>query len=113
NAVKEIWSRTPVKIDRTEFQYIGVNGIHGEAAPLPSPEWLAQMNEIGIRVVIRHSDERAGKLALHAITCLGLNGPPGIVSVPGWGNSAREQLSLWPTLVARHWVAEEIEMVEV
>ena len=112
-AVKEIWSALPVTIDRMEFNLIGVNAIHGEAAPMPSKEWLDQMNEIGIRAVIKHKDERTGKMAFAAIVCLGLNGPPGIASMPGWGKQNKAQLSLWPTLVPREWITEDVRILEI
>jgi hypothetical protein len=82
DAVKRIWANLPVKIERSEFSIIGVNGIHGDAAPMPSKKWLEQANELGVRVTIRHSDERTGRMAMMGITCLGLNGPPGINAMP-------------------------------
>ncbi|MDX2001982.1 MAG: acyclic terpene utilization AtuA family protein [Chitinophagales bacterium] len=110
-AVKEIWAGLPLAIERQEFNVIGVNAIHGTATPEPKREVLEQLNEIGIRVVIKHNDERTGKAAFAAITCLGLNGPPGVVSVPGWGKQNRVQLSLWPTLVPREIVQEKVDML--
>jgi len=112
-AVNKIWDNLPVNIIRREFNLIGINGIHGDAAPMPSQEWLNQMNEIGVRVVIKHDDERTGKMAMAAITCLGLNGPPGINSMPGWGKINRMQLSLWPTLIPRQWVKEEVKVMDL
>jgi hypothetical protein len=112
-AVKKIWANLPVKIERSEFNLIGINGVHGDAAPTPSKEWLDQMNEIGVRVALKHNDERTGKIAIAAITALGLNGPPGINSMPGWGKLNRVQLSLWPTIIPRDWVKEEITFTEI
>ncbi len=112
-AANKIWDNLPVTIERREFNLIGINGIHGDAAPPPSQEWIAQMNEIGVRVVLKHSDERTGKICMAGITCLGLNGPPGINSMPGWGKINRMQLSLWPTLVPRDRVKEAVQLMEV
>lgn len=112
DAVKGIWKNMPLKIDRSEFSIIGVNGIHGNAAPGPTKEWLEQANELGVRVTIKHSDERTGRMAMMGITCMGLNGPPGINSMPGWGKNGRMILSLWPTLIPRGVVKEEVEVVE-
>jgi hypothetical protein len=111
-AVKEIWASLPVKLDRYEFSLLGIDGIHGAAAPMPDPQWLERMNEIGVRAVIMHSDERAGKTAFQAVVCLGLNGPPGLVGMPGWGHDARVQLSLWPTLIARRHVSPQWDIIE-
>ena len=110
--VKEIWATLPVKIERSEFSLVCINGIHGDAAPLPSKEILDEMNEIGVRIAIKHSDLRTGKLSMQSIICLGLNGPPGLIGIPGWGKTDRLMLSLWPTLIPREWVKDKIEIVE-
>lgn len=112
-AATEILDSLPVMLDRKEINLIGINGIHGDAAPMPSPEWLDQMNEIGVRLCVKHSDERAGKIAMQGVVCLGLNGPPGVVGIPGWGKVNRAMLSLWPTLIDRNWVSEKVEIFEV
>ena len=110
---KEIWSKLPLNMERSEFQLIGLNGLHGSAAPLPSKEVLDELNEVGIRVVIKHSDNRTGKMALQSLFCLGLNGPPGLIGLPGWGKQDKVVLSLWPSLIPRNWVEEKVEIVEV
>jgi len=113
DAVKKIWAGLPLQIERSEFSVVGVNGIHGDAAPMPSREWLDQANELGVRVTLKHNDERTGKMAMMAITCLGLNGPPGVNSMPGWGKTGRVKLCLWPTLIPREFVREEVQIHEV
>lgn len=110
-AVKEIWASLPLKIDKQRFDIIGVNGIHGNAAFQHSEDFLNQLNELGVRLAIQHSDPKVGKLAMQAVVCLGLNGPPGIVSVPGWGNDARAQLGLWSTLIPRDIVKTKIHWI--
>lgn len=109
DAVNKIWDSLPISIERRAFNFIGLNGMHGTAAPTPNPEWIDNMNEIGVRVTLKHKEEKTGKIAMAAITCLGLNGPPGIISMPGWGKINRLQLSLWPTLIPRSWVNEKID----
>lgn len=111
-ASKEIWSKLPVKIERMEFSLVGINGIHGDAAPMPPKEVIENMNEIGVRIVIKHEDAKTGKLAFQAIIALALNGPPGLISMPGWGKQNRVMLSLWPTLVDRKWVEMKTEILE-
>lgn len=110
-AVKEIWSRLPVKIDKADYSFVGINGIHGDAAPLPPDDFLENINETGVRLVIKHADPKVGKIAFQAIVALGLNGPPGLISMPGWGKQNRMLLSLWPSLVDRKWVKMKIEIV--
>lgn len=104
-AVKDIWANAGLSgIERAEFQLLGLNGIHGEAAISASPEVLSEMNEIGVRLVIKHSDTKTGSMAFKSIVCLGLNGPPGLTAIPGWGKENRTLLSLWPTLIPRKLV---------
>lgn len=112
-AVKEIWQRLPVKIERKEFSILGLNGIHGSAAHKMPPQLLEQMNELGVRLAIKHTDANAGKIAMQAVTCLGLNGPPGVVSMPAWGKTNRVQLSLWPTLIPRTEVQETVTLLQI
>lgn len=112
-AVKEIWSQLPIKIERQEFSIIGINGIHGSAAPNMPPELLEQINELGVRIALKHTHPNAGKIAIQAVTCLGLNGPPGVVSMPAWGKINRVQLSLWPTLIPRSEVQETLNIIEI
>jgi len=112
HATKEIWAKLPVNIERQEFQLIGVNGIHGDAAPTPSEEELDKMNEIGIRIAIQHKDKQTGRMAMQSIIGLGLNGPPGVVGIPGWGKPNRIQLGLWPTLIDRKHVEMKVEIIK-
>jgi Acyclic terpene utilisation family protein AtuA len=108
---QKIWKSLPMlKIERIEVNYLGINGIHGAATPALSDEIIAQLPEVGLRLAIRHAEERTGKMAMQAIICLGLNGPPGICTQAGWGKDGRLQLSLFPTLVPREWVQERVTM---
>ena len=111
--VKEIWSRLPFPIKDFEFQYVGVNAIHGNVAPMPSNEELNDRNELGIRIVIRHKDKRVAKAAFSSIICLGLNGPPGVNGLPGWGKQNKVMLGLWPTLIPRELVQPSVKIFEV
>lgn len=112
-AVKEIWKSLPVNIDKQQFDIIGVNAMHGSAAPELPQQVLDQLNEVGVRLAIRHQDARTGKIAMMGITGQGLNGPPGLISMPSWGKINRVMLSLWPTLVPREIVKEEMKIWEV
>jgi hypothetical protein len=112
-AAKEIWAKLPVQIIESRFNIIGANGLHEDAAPAESAEELNKRNELGLRIAIKHKDDRSGKMAIGGIVCLGLNGPPGVISVPGWGNLNRAMLSLWPTLVPRELVKPELKIIEV
>jgi hypothetical protein len=112
-ATKEIWKRLPYEVKDYEFQYVGVNAIHGNAAPMPSDEELNERNELGVRIVIRHQDEKVSTAAFSSIICLGLNGPPGVNGLPGWGKPNKVMLGLWPTLIPRDLVHPKVEIFEV
>ncbi|HPA35148.1 MAG TPA: DUF1446 domain-containing protein [Chitinophagales bacterium] len=112
-AVKETWAKLPVQIIESRFNIIGVNGLHEDAVDIPPAEELNQRSELGLRIALKHKDDRTGKTAIAGIVCLGLNGPPGVISVPGWGNMNRAMLSLWPTLIPRELITQEIKFVNV
>jgi hypothetical protein len=112
-AAKETWAKLPVKIDEARFNIIGVNGLHEDAVDIPTADELNQRSELGLRIALKHKDDRTGKTAIGGITCLGLNGPPGVISVPGWGNLNRAMLSLWPTLIPRELITSTVKITEV
>lgn len=107
-ACQEIWANLPTEYSRIEINYLGINGIHPHVAPTLPTTLTDQLNEVGVRLALRHTDQAAGKMALQSIICLGLNGPPGICASPAWGKPSRALLSLWPTLIPRSWVQERL-----
>ncbi|HNF48552.1 MAG TPA: DUF1446 domain-containing protein [Chitinophagales bacterium] len=110
-AVKETWAKLPVQILESRFNIIGVNGLHEDAVEIPDADELNQRSELGLRIAIKHKDDRTGKTAIAGITCLGLNGPPGVISVPGWGNMNRAMLSLFPCLIPRELIEPKVDYV--
>ena len=111
-AAKEIWSLLPFKYDELRVNYMGINGIHDTAAPLPSKDYIEEMNEVGVRIAIRHKKAETGKIMIQSIVSLGLNGPPGIAASMNWGKSGSIRLGLFPTLVPRELVKEKISIIE-
>lgn len=107
-AAQEIWAGLPFRYDELRFNYLGINGIHEDATPALPQEIIEQLPEVGLRIAIRHTDEKSGKLMIQAIVCLGLNGPPGITAGMNWGKAGSIRLGLFPTLVPRQWVKEKI-----
>lgn len=112
-ATKETWAKLPVQIAESRFNIIGVNGLHEDAVEIPDADELNQRSELGLRIAIKHKDDRTGKTAIAGIVCLGLNGPPGVISVPGWGNMNRAMLSLFPCLIPRELINPEVKYVEL
>ena len=107
-AAREIWDMLPFKYDEIRINYLGLNGIHEEAAPKPSTEFIEQMNEIGLRIAIKHKHPDIGKMMIQAVVSLGLNGPPGIAASMNWGKSGSIRLGLFPILIPRELVVEKV-----
>ena len=111
-AAKEIWAILPFRYNELRFNYLGINGIHEEAAPMPSKDFIEQMNEVGVRIAIRHQKPETGKMMIQSIIGLGLNGPPGIAASMNWGKSGSIRLGLFPTLVPRELICEKVTIYE-
>lgn len=107
-AAKEIWAGLPFKYDELRINYLGINGIHEEAAPIVPKEILDNMNEVGVRIVFRHQAPNVGKMLIQAVVCLGLNGPPGLAASMNWGKSDSMRLGLFPTLIPREFVVPKV-----
>ena len=112
-AVNETWAKLPIQIVESRFNIIGVNGLHEDAVEIPDAHELNQRSELGLRIALKHKDDRTGKTAIAGIVCLGLNGPPGVISVPGWGNMNRAMLSLFPCLIPRDLIHPVVKYFEL
>lgn len=107
-ATQETWAWLGLAYDELRVNYIGINGIHEEAAP-PLPQTIVDnMNEVGLRLAFRHQDPKMGKRLIQSIICLGLNGPPGITANMNWGKISSARLGLFPTLIPRSFVHPQI-----
>lgn len=109
-AVKETWATLPFQYEELRINYLGINGIHEDAAPTLPKDTIDNMNEIGVRIAFRHQDKKVGKLLIQSIVCLGLNGPPGLAANMNWGKAASIRLGLFPTLIPRKYVVPKITL---
>jgi hypothetical protein len=109
-AAKETWATLPFQYEELRINYLGINGIHEDAAPEIPKEVIDNMNEVGVRMAFRHQDKKVGKLLIQSIVCLGLNGPPGLVASMNWGKAASVRLGLFPTLIPREYVVPKITL---
>ena len=75
-------------------------------------DFIEQMNEVGVRIAIRHQKPETGKMMIQSIIGLGLNGPPGIAASMNWGKSGSIRLGLFPTLVPRELICEKVTIYE-
>jgi hypothetical protein len=87
------------------FDYIGVNALHGPAAPPP-----ADLNEVGLRVSARTRTREDADAVKREATHLWTLGGIGT----GYLSPAqpRPSVSLWPTLVPRDQVQVQVSMIQ-
>lgn len=111
-AAQETWERLPFSYQELRVNYLGINGIHEGAAPEMAPEIIAQLNEVGVRIAIKHEDRKVGKLLIQSIICLGLNGPPGLAASMNWGKAGSARLGLFPTLIPRSYITPNITIYQ-
>lgn len=96
-----------LKAQKLQFDYIGINTLHGEVAPEPD----ADLNEVGLRIAARtETREEADKIRREVTHLWTLGGIGAAVGVP---MRARPVISLWPTLIPREAVETKVIMKEV
>jgi len=93
-------------VEETNVEYIGYNSLLGANA---DPAYRDQLNECFLRMAIRTKDRRIADGFGRLFPWLGLSGPPYAGSFKGI-QPARELLGIWPTLVKRERVEENIRI---
>ncbi|MDQ6619211.1 MAG: DUF1446 domain-containing protein [Pseudomonadota bacterium] len=102
----ERFERLGLVSDEIEFSYVGVNSLHGPAAPLGNVD---NLNEVGLRVAVHTRTRDEAEKVRRACSQLWIMGPGGTsFGVP---IKSRPVVSLWPTYVPRELVPPVIEMV--
>lgn len=89
-----------------EVELIGVNSVHGEAAPVPADD---DVNEVVLRVACRFATQEEARRLPRLAMPLGLNGPPFIAGGAA-PQDARALMGTWPALVPRTAVEPGIEI---
>ncbi len=101
------FERLGLVADEMQFDFIGIDMLHGPAAPAPQHE----MNEVGLRVaVLTRSREQAEKVR-RACANLWIMGPGGTSF--GAPLKPRPVIAAWPTLVPRALIPQTVTMTEV
>jgi len=106
----ERFERMGLKADQIHFDLVGLNTLHGPAAPLPPSAALEDMNEIGLRCAVRTRSAAEAEKVRRAGTHLWIMGPGGTSF--GAPMKPRPVVSLWPTLVPREFVKQTVEILE-
>jgi hypothetical protein len=106
----ERFERMGLQADQIHFDFVGLNTLHGPGAPLPKPEILSELNEVGLRCAVKTRTAEEAEKVRRAGTHLWIMGPGGTSF--GTPTKPRPVVSLWPTLVPREFVKQTVEILE-
>ena len=105
--IRERFKRLGLEFKELRIDYMGVNMLHGEAAPLEDKD----MNEVGLRIAGRTKTWEEAEVIRREATHLWTMGPIGVsFGVP---LNVRPVIALWPSLVPREVVRPQSEIMEV
>lgn len=102
----ERFERLGLQADEIQIDYIGVNMLHGPAAPVSHDDH----NEIGLRVAVRTRTREEAEKVRRACSHMWIMGPGGTSF--GTPMKPRPVVSLWPTLVPRELVRQTVTVLE-
>ncbi|MFH1123599.1 MAG: acyclic terpene utilization AtuA family protein, partial [Pseudomonadota bacterium] len=105
--VRERFKKLGVNFRELRIDYVGVNMLHGEAAPVEDKD----LNEVGLRIAARTDNYKEAELVRREATHLWTMGPIG--SSFGVPLNVRPVIALWPSLVPRDAVRIESQLMEV
>jgi hypothetical protein len=102
----ERFERLGLKADEVQFDFIGVNMLHGPAAPASTFDH----NEVGLRVAVRTRTRQEAEKVRRACAHMWIMGPGGTSF--GAPMKPRPVVSTWPTLVPREFVRQTVTLLE-
>lgn len=103
----ERFERLGLSAQDIDWSYVGINALHGPAAPLPP--WRDELNEVGLRVAVRTATRDEAEKVRRACAQLWIMGPGGTAF--GVPMKPRPVVSLWPTLIPRELVPWTTEII--
>ena len=104
--LRERFKRLGLSSSAISFNYIGLNMLHGPAAPMPSSD---NLNEVGLRVAVKTASRDEAEKVRRACSQLWIMGPGGTSF--GAPMKPRPTIALWPTLVPRDLVSHSVEYI--
>ena len=102
----ERFERLGLRADEVHFDFVGVNMLHGPAAP----DLDYEPNEVGLRVAVHTDTKDEAEKVRRACSQLWIMGPGGTSF--GAPLKPRPVVSVWPTLVPREAVRQIVHMLE-
>jgi hypothetical protein len=104
----ERFERLGLAPQEIEWSYVGINTLHGPAAPMPDrPD---DLNEVGLRVAVRTATREEADKVRRACAQMWIMGPGGTAF--GVPIKPRPVVSLWPTFIPRELVPWHTEIIE-
>jgi hypothetical protein len=106
----ERFERMGLQAQQIQFDFVGLNTLHGPAAPSPDRDAANELNEIGLRCAVRTRTAEEAEKVRRAGSHLWIMGPGGTSF--GAPIKPRPVVSLWPTLLPRDFVQARTEILE-
>lgn len=103
----ERFERMGLEASQVHFDLIGLNTLHGPAAPAPDPTAANELPEVGLRCAVRTRTMEEADKVRRAGAQLWIMGPGGTSF--GTPIKPRPVISLWPTLIPRSYVEQKTE----
>jgi hypothetical protein len=106
----ERFERMGMKAERVHFDFVGLNTLHGPAAPVLDARTANQLNEVGLRCAVKTATFEEAEKVRRAASHLWIMGPGGTSF--GTPIKPRPVFALWPTLIPREFVKTRVEILE-
>jgi len=106
----ERFDRLGLKADQLQFDFVGLNMLHGPASPTIDRKLANELPEIGLRCAVRTKTVDEADKVRRAAANLWIMGPGGTSF--GTPFKPRPVISLWPTLIPRHYVHQSVLILE-
>ena len=106
----ERFERMGLAAEQIQFDYVGINMLHGPAAPMRDRALLNELNEVGLRCAVKTRTAEEAEKVRRAGSHMWIMGPCGTSF--GTPIKPRPVVSLWPTLIPREFVRQTVDILE-